>query len=59
MDAKTAAATIDTRRLLQRLGQKIVKAFRTPSLLEAPPHVGMFAGSLLSHESWTPPKVPH
>lgn len=46
-------------RLLRGLGYQVVIALGAPSQTSIPPHVGMFAGSLLSHHAWTPPKVPH
>jgi hypothetical protein len=45
-------------RRLDGFGTKVLDALR--SMLKPAPctHVGMFAGSLLSHESWSEPKVP-
>ena len=41
------------------LSKKLLAVFRSLTRPAATQHVGMFAGSLLSYDSWAQPKVPH
>jgi hypothetical protein len=60
MNTKDTGRKVDAplNRRLDGFGTKVLDALR--SMLKPAPctHVGMFAGSLLSHESWSEPKVP-
>jgi hypothetical protein len=41
------------------LGKMLLAALRSLFRPAANQHVGMFAGSLLTYDSWSQPKVPH
>lgn len=59
MNTHQAGCMTSAARLLGAVSHQVAVALRATAHTSIPPHVGMFAGSLLSHHSWTPPKVPH
>jgi hypothetical protein len=57
--ATTQPPDVGRRHFFGRLADKLFEVFGPLPHSSAPVHIGMYAGSLLPHESWAPPKVPH
>jgi hypothetical protein len=54
-----AAKASGLNHLQEGLSKKLLAVFRSLTRPAATQHVGMFAGSLLTYDSWSQPKVPH
>ncbi len=60
MRAQNTNQTADANwyRRLVATSKKLLQEFVPFALTSTPKHVGMFAGSLLTYDSWSEPKVP-
>lgn len=59
MSAEKSGCKSDLYKFFQGLSCNSLKIFKKSSLTKPQQHVGMFAGSLLSYDTWTPTKGPH
>ncbi|GEM_PF-3836018 len=57
---QTGQSKITNRNLVKDdFGSRLLASLRSLCQPVLPQHIGMFAGSLLPYDSWSPPKVPH